>query len=135
MTIEGGCYCGAVRYHVEGEPVIKAQCHCRECGYISGGSPNVTIGLPAAGFAYVKGAPKIFRRPDLKDPVQREFCGECGTPLLSRASALPGVVLLKAGSFDDPKLFGKPDMAIFLCDKQPFHLVPDGIPHFDRLPG
>jgi len=29
-----------VRYVAEGEPMMKAQCHCRECQYISGGSPQ-----------------------------------------------------------------------------------------------
>jgi hypothetical protein len=31
MKLEGGCYCGKVRYVAEGEPTLKAQCHCREC--------------------------------------------------------------------------------------------------------
>jgi hypothetical protein len=41
MTFEGGCYCGQVRYAAEGKPQLKAQCHCRECQYISGGAPNM----------------------------------------------------------------------------------------------
>jgi hypothetical protein len=37
MKLEGGCYCGAMRYLAEGEPRMKAQCHCREC------SPQMAI--------------------------------------------------------------------------------------------
>ena len=135
MEIEGRCYCGQIRYRAEGEPVMKLQCHCRECQYISGGSPNVTMGMPEAGFAYTKGAPKIFRRSDLATPVTREFCGNCGTHLLSRAPAAPGVVLLKVGTFDDPSLFGGAQTAIYTCDKQIFHVVPEDIPVFERVPG
>jgi hypothetical protein len=135
MKVEGGCYCGAVRYEVEGDPVFKGQCHCRECQYITGGSPNVTMAMPDASFAYTKGSPKEFRRSDLESPVTREFCAECGTHLLSRAPGLPGAVLLKVGSFDDPSQFGEPQMAIFTIDKQAFHHVPEGIAAFERMPG
>jgi hypothetical protein len=135
MTIEGGCYCGALRYRAEGDPLLKGQCHCRECQYISGGHPNVIVAMPEAGFAYAKGTPKQFRRADLPTPVTREFCGECGTHILTRAPGLPGAVLIKVGTFDDPALFGRPDMAIFTVDRQTFHTVPDGIPAFERYPG
>jgi hypothetical protein len=135
LKIEGGCYCGALRYSVEGDPFFKGQCHCRECQYISGGNTNLVMGMPEAGFAYVKGAPKLFQRDDLEVPVTREFCAECGTHILARSPGLPGVVLLKIGTFDDPALFGGPDVAIFTIDKQAFHDVPDGMPAFERTPG
>ena len=35
---------------------------------------------------------------------------------------------------DDPSLF-EPDVAIFTVDKQPFHLIAEGKPAFERLPG
>jgi len=135
MTIEGGCYCGALRYGMEGEPLFKGQCHCRECQYISGGHPNVVMGMPEAGFAYRKGAAAQFRRNDLDDAVTREFCGACGTHILTKSPNLPGAVLVKVGTFDDPSLFGAPQMVIFTVDKQSFHTVPDGVPAFERLPG
>lgn len=43
MKFEGGCYCGELRYEAEGEPLAKAQCHCRQCQYFSGGHPNVLL--------------------------------------------------------------------------------------------
>jgi hypothetical protein len=135
MELEGGCYCGSVRYRAKGDPVFRGQCHCRECQYISGGHPNVVLGMPESGFAYTKGSAKPYRRSDLENPVTREFCGECGTHLLTRAPGLRGTVLLKPGTFDEPSLFGKPQMAIFTIDKQGFHHVPEGIPAFERFPG
>lgn len=135
MDLEGGCYCGALRYRSTGDPVFKGQCHCRECQYVSGGGPNVVMGLPDATFVWVAGSPKGFARTDLARPVTREFCGECGTHVLTRSPGVPGVVILKVGTLDDPSVFGGPEMAIYLCDKQPFHLVPEGIPTFERTPG
>lgn len=135
MEIEGGCYCGALHYKATGEALFKGQCHCRECQYISGGHPNVVMGMPEPGFAYTKGKPKQFQRTDLKDPVTREFCADCGTHILTRTSGLPGAVLLKVGTFKDPGIFGGPQMVIYTIDKQSFHSVPDGIPAFERLPG
>lgn len=135
MKIEGGCYCGAVRYEVSSQPVFNGQCHCRECQYISGGNPNVCVAIPESGFRYIKGAPRQFKRKDLENAVTREFCGECGTSLLTRAPGLPGTVIIKVGTLDNPAVFGNPQVAIFTIDKQPFHHIPPGLPSFERMPG
>jgi hypothetical protein len=133
MELEGGCSCGALRYAAEGKPTMKAQCHCRECQYISGGAPNMFMLMPADGFRYTKGEPKTFTRSDLERPVTREFCADCGTHLITRRPGLPFVVL-KIGTLDDPAAYGSPQMAIFTIDRQPFHHIADGLPTFERLP-
>jgi hypothetical protein len=133
MKLEGGCYCGKVRYVAEGEPMRKGQCHCRECQFITGGAPNMFVVMPSSGFAYTKGAPKQFTRSDLENPVTREFCPDCGTHLATRPPGRP-VIVVKVGTLDDPKLYGGPQMAIFTIDKQPFHQIPDGLPAFERMP-
>ena len=135
MKIQGGCYCGALRYRAEGDPAMKGQCFCRECQYITGGDSALLLGMPEAGFSYTKGAAKDFRRPDLESPVTRQFCAECGTHVASFAPGLPGVAMIKVGSLDDPSVFEGPQMAIFTCDSQPFHQLPSHIPTFERLPG
>ena len=106
MKLEGGCYCGQVRYEAEGDPMLQAQCHCRECQYLTGGAPNL---------------------------VTREFCGECGAHLTTRPPAFPAVIV-KVGSLDDPSVF-EPQMAIFTCDRQPFHQIAEGLSQFEKLPG
>ena len=135
MDVQGGCYCGAVRHRATGDALMRAQCHCRECQYITGGSPNVFMALPESGFSYTKAQPKVFRRKDLPNPVTREFCAECGTHLVSRAPGLKGAVILKVGSLDDPSVFGGPQIAIFTVDKQTFHQIPAGVAAFERVPG
>jgi hypothetical protein len=133
MTFEGGCYCRQVRYVAEGEPRLRAQCHCRECQYISGGGPNLYMLMRPEGFRYVSGAPRTFTRSDLEAPVTREFCANCGTHLATRRTDL-SYVILKVGTLDDPSFFGGPQMAIYTVDKQPFHMIPEGVPAFERLP-
>jgi hypothetical protein len=89
--------------------------------------------MPPDGFTYNKGAPKTFTRSDLENAVTREFCAECGTHIATRRPGLSAVIL-KVGTLDDPSLFGRPQIAIYTIDKQPFHQIPEGLPAFERLP-
>ncbi|MEC9346996.1 MAG: GFA family protein [Pseudomonadota bacterium] len=134
MKIEGGCYCGAIRYESTGEPQGALQCHCRECQYITGGHPNVIMIVPASGFRFTKGEPASFTRSDLERPVTRLFCPTCGTAIGTRTPNRPDSVILKVGTMDHPEIF-EPKAAIFTIDRQPFHHIPDGIPTFERRLG
>ena len=43
-------------------------------------------------------------------------------------------MILKIGTLDDPASYGSPKMAIYTCDKQVFHTIPEGLPSFEKLP-
>ena len=92
MKITGGCYCGAVRYEIDGEPQASLQCHCRECQYISGGFPAALMLFPLEIFQLTSGEMKQFRRSDLERPVTRHFCENCGTGIASETPNRPGSV-------------------------------------------
>jgi hypothetical protein len=133
MAITGRCYCGELRYASEGAPQFVAQCHCRECQYLSGGGPNYFMLMPVNGFTYTQGTPKQFKRSDLPSPVTREFCGTCGTHIATRTP--DGLLVLKVGTLDDASDYPGPQAAIQMADKQPWHVVPEGVATFDRFPG
>ncbi|MEK9723544.1 MAG: GFA family protein [Rhodospirillaceae bacterium] len=134
MTIEGGCYCGAIRYESTAEPEAALQCHCRECQYITGGYPNAIVVFPQDAFRFTQGTPRKFTRTDHENPVTRFFCPTCGTAIGTRSPRRPSSMIVKVGTLDDPSIFN-PKLAIFTIDKQHFHTIPDGVPAFERLPG
>lgn len=134
MPITGRCYCGRIRYRAAGEPAMRAQCHCRECQYISGGAAVLIMGMPADGFEYTEGTVRGFTRGDIPRPVTREFCPDCGTHLATRVPGVP-LVFLKIGTLDDPSFFRGPEVVLYTIDQQPWHLIPEGIPSYPRTPG
>ena len=134
MSSTGGCYCGQIRYEIDAEPQAQIQCHCRECQYITGGHPNAIAIFPQDKFRWTKGEPSSFSRSDLDKPVTRFFCPNCGTGLGTKTPARADSMIVKVGTLDDPSTF-KAQAAIFTCDAQPFHILPDGVPSFDKRPG
>ncbi|MFT6751289.1 MAG: hypothetical protein ACJA2O_001471 [Candidatus Azotimanducaceae bacterium] len=134
MVIKGGCYCKEVRYRAQGDPLFAGQCHCRECQYLTGGNPNVIMAMPDEGFEFTSGETQKFTRSDIDNAVTREFCGNCGTSIGTRSPQMPGAIILKVGTLDDQSVF-EPQMAIYTCDAQQYHHIPEGLPAFDKVPG
>ena len=52
-------------------------------------------------------------------PVQRLFCGNCGSPIVSYSDGLPGVAFIKAGTLEDTSWL-KPTMEIWCETAQPW---------------
>ena len=133
MELKGGCYCGEVGYEISGELQACFQCHCRECQYITGGNPNAVMVFSQEDFKFIKGNPSVFARSDLDTPVNRYFCKSCGTAIGSISPSRPESFIVKIGTLDDPGVF-VPKFAIFTCDIQDFHHIPEGLQSFDKRP-
>ena len=133
LLLAGGCYCGAVRYEIDGDIPMRALCLCRTCQKISGGAGNLFMGIEARFFRYTQGEPRRFAL-DAEKPV-REFCGECGVHLAARSPKLPEGLVVKVGTLDDPAVFNGPTMIFWTQEKQCFHLLPADARTFASLPG
>ena len=99
---EGGCLCGALRYSFSGDPLITAVCHCRNCQRQSGSAFSIVCVVPAAAY-HQTGASKVFAdKGNSGKAVFRHFCADCGSPIVSIVEAMPGLVIIKAGTLDRP---------------------------------
>ncbi|MFU8816041.1 MAG: GFA family protein [Pseudomonadales bacterium] len=97
----GGCLCGALRYQLLQEPTMTAVCHCTHCQRQSGGVFSTNLVVAESDYLQ-QGETKVYEDTgDSGKPVYRHFCGDCGSPIISRVAAMPGVVMLKAGTLDD----------------------------------
>ena len=135
MALTGGCFCGALRFEIEGPVRMRGLCLCRTCQKISGGAGNFFIGIEADAFRYTRGEPRHFAHPGASDAPTREFCGDCGVHIAARSPKAPGGLIVKVGALDDPAAFGGPTLVVWTEEKQAFHHVPDGVTAFARVPG
>ena len=133
MKHKGRCYCGELHYEFTGPVNSQILCHCRECRYLSGGAANTSVVISEDSFQWTKGKPSVFARSDLETPRTRYFCRNCGTHICVKSPPRPGMLVLKIGTLNDHSWF-KPETAIFCIDKQPYHIVPDDLTCFVRVP-
>ncbi len=101
--VEGGCLCGAVRFHLDRSAVVGSNhCHCRDCQRATGSAFATFCAVPEAAFALDRGGPRSFTvKGESGGDVARFFCGECGSQLYSAVTVMPGFFFVKSGSLDD----------------------------------
>ena len=58
MFVEGGCFCGLVRYKFESNNYPSANCHCSICRRISGAAFVSWVRVPNDCFEYISCEPK-----------------------------------------------------------------------------
>ena len=130
--IEGGCNCGAVRYRVDGDPMVVAQCHCRNCQRQSGSAFSTNLLVKAVNVTTTGDLTTYVDKDTLSgDPMLRKFCGHCGSPILSEFSNGSGMVVVKAGTLDDPAPF-VPGVSVWTSSALPWVQLPEGQHTFER---
>lgn len=100
MTLEGGCFCGHLRYEASGPVTDETNCHCTICRRTSGAPFVSWLSVSAANFRFTRGTPQRFRS---SERGQRAFCPRCGTPITFQYDALPDEIDLTTCSLDEPE--------------------------------
>ncbi len=118
--IEGGCFCGSVRYNFKKNNYLSSNCHCSMCRRISGAAFVSWLAIPVSAFEYTKGEPKKLIS---SSQGSRYFCQDCGTPIVCLLEDYPESIYITICSLDKPQDF-EPKVDIYVDDK--LHWVKEG---------
>jgi len=129
FPMEGGCDCRAVRYRMETAPLFVHCCHCRWCQRESGASFALNAMIEADRVVELAQPPELVHTPsDSGYGQQVARCPRCRIAVWSHyAGAGPLLKFVRIGTLDDPDAL-PPDIHIFTASKQPWVLLPEGIP-------
>lgn len=132
-AMEGGCLCGAIRYRIDGPVLFVGQCYCRDCQKATGTGHTTIVGIERATL-HVEGEPKIYTNTgETGGKVSRHFCGECGGRLYTSGDLPGSIVMIQAGSLDDPGRVS-PQSVIYMKDAVAWDRFDPELPKFEAMP-
>jgi hypothetical protein len=126
MDLEGGCFCGAIRYKVEGPPLDAGYCHCRMCQRTTAAPAVPWATWRRAGFAWLGAEPGTLRS---SKHGRRRFCRECGTHLVFEAADQPGEIDISTVTLDLPEAV-RPQYHIWTRSRLGWFETADTLPRF-----
>lgn len=131
--MNGGCFCGAVRYEIQGQPYNRTICHCSICRRTAGAPLVAWFSVSIDNFRFVVGNPRQFRS---SSKGTRSFCPDCGTQLTLRSDDHATELDVTIASLDDPNLVPPSDHT-FCRDRIGWLVLADALPTYDqaRTPG
>lgn len=111
----GSCACGKSKITYQGEPAMKALCHCTDCHKISGSTYSTNIVVSEEGFIESGDFKTWTKTADGGNSITSHFCANCGSTLFRDGASFPGLKVIKAGVLDDDNKFdiAKPDVELF----------------------
>jgi hypothetical protein len=137
FPLEGGCDCRYVRYRMTTAPLFVHCCHCRWCQRETGSAFVLNAMIEADRVQVLGAGPEIVDTPSASGLGQKiARCPRCRIAVWSHyAGAGPVVKFVRVGTLDQPDHL-PPDIHIFTESKQPWVVIPQGMPavpeYYDR---
>jgi hypothetical protein len=124
--LEGGCFCGYVRYRTSANPFHETHCHCSICRRTSAAPIVPWFSVPAKELIFTAGEPARFQS---SDHGTRSFCPQCGTPLTFQTSQAAAEIDVTICSLDDPEAVVPKDHS-YVRSKLSWIKLADDLPAF-----
>ena len=136
-TFEGRCTCGFVSYRMASRPVFTHCCHCTWCQRETGSAFAINAMIEAVRVELLSGEPELVVTPSASGKGQKiARCPRCRVAVWSNyAGAGDKVRFVRVGTLLEPGRL-PPDIHIFTSTKQPWVVIPPGMPavaeYYDR---
>lgn len=127
--LAGGCSCRHVRYRLLSGPLFVHCCHCTWCQRESGSAFALNAMIEADRVQLLAGDVEVVDTPSASGKGQMiARCPQCRVALWSNyAGAGAAVRFVRVGTLDEAGRL-PPDIHIFTASKQPWVLLPAGMP-------
>jgi hypothetical protein len=125
----GHCTCRFVRYRLRTDPLFVHCCHCRWCQRETGSAFALNAMIESDRVQMLEGQVEVVDTPSNSGRGQKiSRCPRCHVAVWSNyAGAGEAVRFVRVGTLDDPDRL-PPDIHIFTVSKQPWVVLPPGIP-------
>ena len=104
FVLEGGCLCGAVRFHVNQAPIRTFVCHCTFCQRMTGSAFYANSVFPVEAVEFNAGEVRKYEHTSDESgkKVYVEFCPVCGTTIGLTYERWPDFRAVSRGCYDNP---------------------------------
>lgn len=124
MTTTGECFCGNIKYQVDGSLHNTKSCHCSRCRKAFGSQASVSAMLKPGEFKWLSGENQLTSFVN-KQGFGIQFCNTCGSTLCSMINGEVYQVFLGCVNGDPDIKIGK---HTFVGSKAKWEIIPEGVP-------
>lgn len=128
--VEGGCFCGAVRYEIQGALREGRSCHCSRCRKAFSAQSSAYAEVPEGSVRWVQGE-ELLTHYATHPPFGLAFCGRCGSTLCGTLEGKVHGVTLGCVDGDPGVEIG---MHIYVGSKAAWEVMPEGVVAFVEGP-
>jgi len=130
VAITGECFCGEVKYRVDGELHDARSCHCSRCRKAFSSQASAYAVVEAKEFHWVSGE-NLLTSYIGEHGFGLQFCNKCGSTLSGVYKGVVHGVTLGCINGDPDIKLGR---HIYVGSKASWEVIAEGVPQYEEAP-
>jgi len=130
MIITGECFCGEIKYQVDGVLRDARSCHCSRCRKAFGAQASAYALVDPLEFKWTSGQNLLTSYVGVHD-YGLQFCSQCGSTICGIYNGVIHGVTLGCVNGDPKITIGR---HIYVGSKAAWEIIPDGVIQFEESP-